>query len=297
MRPQLKQLQDNQSGVFTYAQALCEYTPDELRARVHRGSWVQVFHAVYRQELTPPTAGLRVEAARLSMRLPLLAAGYGTAAELHGFSVLDVDVTHVLGVQRSRPGQLIVHRDRIDSSDLTVVYRTLATTPARTAVDLARKLSRLDAIATLDAALRGGLSRPMLDLELPRHRGRRGYRQAAELIGLSDDRAESPMESRMRLRCLDAGLPHPEPQYEVWTPTGLRRLDLGWPDWRLGLEYDSATWHSGPAAALRDNPRHNWLTTTGWTIQYATAPDVYHHPHHFTEPIRHAIHGSHIGAI
>ncbi|MFQ6329780.1 hypothetical protein ACLMAL_27085 [Nocardia sp. CWNU-33] len=55
------------------------------------------------------------------------------------------------------------------------------------------------------------------------------------------------------------------------------------------MEYNSATWHSGPAATLRDNPRHNWLTTDGWTIYYAAAPDVYHHPYHFTEPIRQAM--------
>ncbi|WP_406270280.1 hypothetical protein OH799_28405 [Nocardia sp. NBC_00881] len=46
---------------------------------------------------------------------------------------------------------------------------------------------------------------------------------------------------------------------------------------------------SGETAARRDNPRHNWLSTEGWTIYYATAADVYHHPHHFTTPIRHAL--------
>lgn len=75
----------------------------------------------------------------------------------------------------------------------------------------------------------------------------------------------------------------------VPTRNGLRRIDLGWRRWRIGLEYDSAAWHLGETAALRDNPRHNWLSTEGWTIYYATAADVYHHPHHFTTPIRHAL--------
>ncbi|WP_433682562.1 hypothetical protein [Nocardia sp. CA-119907] len=97
------------------------------------------------------------------------------------------------------------------------------------------------------------------------------------------------MESRTRLRCIDARLPHPEPQLEVQTPDGLRRLDLGWRKWQIGLEYDSATWHSGEPAAVRDNPRHNCLTTHGRTTFCTAAPHVYHHPHTFTEPIRHAI--------
>ncbi|WP_159080581.1 type IV toxin-antitoxin system AbiEi family antitoxin domain-containing protein [Nocardia suismassiliense] len=297
MRARLERLRDGQFGVFTAAQVLGEYTQAELRTRVLRGEWVRVCHGVYREASTSPVAQLRVEAARLSMGLPTLIAGYDTAAELHGFSVIDSAATHVIGRQRSRSKQIVVHQDRVDSLDLELVKGTLTTSPVRTAVDLARTLDRLDALATLDAALRVGLSpgrvshplefsRQAMDEEATRHRGRRGLRQAVELIRLADGRAESPMESRTRVRCIDAGLPYPEPQVEVSTPTGLRRLDLGWRESRVGLEYDSATWHSGRHAAARDTARHNSLTTQGWTIFYATALDVLHHPHLFTEPIR-----------
>ncbi len=36
------------------------------------------------------------------------------------------------------------------------------------------------------------------------------------------------MESRSRLRCLDGGLPAPEPQIEVRASGHRYRLDLGW---------------------------------------------------------------------
>ncbi|MFI6047592.1 hypothetical protein ACIA8C_38660 [Nocardia sp. NPDC051321] len=289
MRAQLEGLRDKQFGVFTTGQALIEYTRAELRARLHRGEWVPVFHGVYRETTTQPGPELRVEAARLSMGLPVLIAAYDTAAELHGFSVADRNATHVLGVQLSRSKHLVVHLDRHDPAQVATINGISTTTAARTAIDLARTLNRMDALATLDAASRRGLSPDELREELTRHHRRRGLRQAAELIQLADCRAESPMESRTRLRCIDAGLPHPQPQLEVSTPDGPRRLDLGWPQHRIGLEYDSIAWHSGLHAAARDNARHNHLTTEGWTIFYATALDVLHQPELFTDPIRRAI--------
>ncbi|MEU7765373.1 type IV toxin-antitoxin system AbiEi family antitoxin domain-containing protein [Nocardia sp. NPDC049190] len=289
MRLGLEQVRSEQFGVFTVRQVLREYTRAELRARVDRGEWVRVFHGVYRAATTSPSPELRVEAARLSMGLTVLAAAYNTAAELHGFSVLADQPTDVLGIQATRSHRLVVHRDRVDPAELELVRGTMTTRPARTAVDVARTLTRMDALATLDAALRAGVSSAALTTELDKQAGRRGRRQAGQLIGLADARAESPMESRTRLRCIDAGLPPPEPQIPIQTRNGLRRIDLGWRRWRVGLEYDSAEWHSGQAATQRDNPRHNWLTAEGWTIYYATATDVYHHPHHFTAPIHRAI--------
>ncbi|WP_194817350.1 type IV toxin-antitoxin system AbiEi family antitoxin domain-containing protein [Nocardia sp. XZ_19_385] len=289
MRPGLEEVRDKQFGVFTTAQVLREYTRSELRGRLERGEWVRVFHAVYRESEIPPSPQLRVEAARLSMGVRSLTAAYNTAAELHGFSVLDDPATHVLGVQASRVGQLIVHRHRVDPGELQLAHGTRTTNPVRTTVDMARRVSRLDALAVLDAALRHGISREALAAAAKQHRRRPGIRQAAELIEMADARAESPMESRTRLRCIDAGLPHPQPQFRVWTATGPRRLDLGWPAWQIGLEYDSAAWHSGPHAAHRDFPRHNALATAGWRIYYATGADVYHHPHHFTDPIYRAM--------
>lgn len=223
------------------------------------------------------------------MGRPALVAAYATAAELHGFSVTEDGATHVLGVQLSRSKQLIVHRDRLSSTQVASKNGVPTTTAARTAIDLARTLNRMDALATLDAANSLGLAPDELGEELTRHHRRRGFRQAADLIALMDGRAESPMESRTRLRCIDAGLPRPQPQLEVLTADGPRRLDLGWPKYHIGLEYDSVAWHSGIHAAARDNTRHNHLVTQGWTIFYATALDVLHHPDTFTEPIRLAI--------
>ncbi|MGV9820320.1 hypothetical protein [Nocardia xishanensis] len=290
MRPGLTEVRDKQFGAFTAWQALCEYSRAEMRTRVDRGDWVRVFHGVYREAATPPTPQLRVEAARLSIGAQSLTAAYETGAELHGFAVGESRATHVLGAQRSRTSRLVVHSDRIEPGDLDLIKGTVTTNAVRTAVDVARITDRLDALATLDSALRLGISRTALLAESERHRGRRGYVQAAELIELADGRAESPMESRTRLRCIDAGLPRPVPQVDVLTGNGPHRLDLGWPEWRIGLEYDNVVWHSGDAPTARDELRPE-LSADGWTVYYATASDVYLRPENFVEPIRCAMAG------
>ncbi|UAK33207.1 type IV toxin-antitoxin system AbiEi family antitoxin domain-containing protein [Nocardia asteroides] len=182
MRPGLEQLRDKQFGVFTAMQIQLEYSRAELRARIDSGEWVRVFRGVYREAATPASPGLRVEAARLSLGLESLVAAYHTAAELHGFAVLDDRPTDVLGIRASRSRRLVVHRERVDPAELELVRGTVATNAVRTAVDLARTLPRMDALATLHAALRRGIPPAALAVELDKHVGRRGRRQAAELI-------------------------------------------------------------------------------------------------------------------
>lgn len=291
MRPNLQLLADKQSGVFTRQQALCEYTEAEIRTLLTRGLWERVFQGVFREASTPRTPALAVEAARLSTGSCAVAACRQTAAAFHGISVVKDPTTHILSAspRTTRASGLVVHRDSVTDDDLVEVNGVWTTNAARTAIDLGRTCNRLDALAVLDLALRRGSTREELAVELGRHRGKRGVRQATELLDYASGKSESPMESRTRMRCIDGGLPHPEPQLIVSAGGVDRRLDLGWEKWKIGLEYDSREWHAGVDAAMRDNPRHNWLIDQGWLIFYATASQVYRHPELFLGPIRRAI--------
>ncbi len=277
--------------MFTWQQALAEYSRTEIATQLRHGAWQRVLRGVYRTAEVDPTGQARVIAAQLSMNVHAAAACHDTAAQLHGFAVLEAPDIHVLcrAARRTRAAGLVVHRAEFHSADVVQVGSVWATTPARTAVDLARTYSRLDAIALLDAALRSGVARSALWAELDRQVGNRGVRQAAALIPLADGRAQSPMESRTRLRCIDAGLPRPEPQLEVRVGNSVRFLDLGWRDHKVGLEFESGEWHTGVAAATRDNPRHNLLVDDGWLMFYAIGSQVYRQPQAFTEPVRRAI--------
>lgn len=291
MRPQLTQVADKQGGVFTRAQALVAYSRSEIETLLSSGRWIRVFRGVFREAESVHTPLADLEAARLSMAVDAVVACRDTAARLHRFAVLDDPTVHVLcsASRMSRKSGLIVHRDRVTRADLCRVRGAWCTTPARTVIDLARTYNRLDALAILDLALRTGVPREHLAAELPGHAGKRGYRQAAELLAYANPKAESPMESRTRMRCIDAGLPHPRPQVEIHDNGVEHRVDLGFEEWLIGLEYDSIDWHTGELAASRDNPRHNWLVDRGWEMFYVGPRAVYREPDRFTDQIRRAI--------
>jgi hypothetical protein len=280
MRAPLRSVAASQHGAFSARQALGSYTPGELRARVRSGRWCRVHARTYRLGTSDPTPRLRLAAATLAIGRAVPACLH-TAAELHGFGVLDDPVTHVaVGADlpcRRRAG-LWPHQFSL-TPDETVHLRcgSVATTADRTAVDLARTLPRLDVLPVLDAALAAGCcTAESLATELARHSGLPGVRQARELVPLARPEPESPQESRLRLHCHDAALPPPTLQLPVRVRWGGRRwLDLAWEEVKVGLEYDGAPGHDGPTRRRSDRRRHNALQDDDWAMFYATDLDIY----------------------
>jgi hypothetical protein len=162
---------------------------------------------------------------------------------------------------------------------------------ARCAVDLARTVRRLDALPVLDSALRAGACTPDdLAVEVLRHEGLKGVRQARELIPLADPRPECRQESQLRLVVIDAGLPVPEPQLWIRDEYGtlLYRLDLGYREQRVGLEYDGRS-HSERWRLRGDRERMNWLDDHGWKMRYFTDRDLYQRPSYIISEVRSAL--------
>jgi len=157
-----------------------------------------------------------------------------------------------------------------------------------TAIDLARRLPRLDALPVIDLALRTRLCTPAsLVEELAQHAGLSGVVQARDIVGLGDGRAESPMESRLRLRAVDGGLPVPEPQVWVLDSSGLskHRVDLGWREGQVAGEYDGID-HLTRDQQRRDLNRNLWLVAQGWQPLYFTDVHVYRQPEVIVATIR-----------
>lgn len=195
---------------------------------------------------------------------------------------------HVLnppGRQLRSADGLVVHRR--DGAPLVQVAGRIATSPAWTAVEVARALRRPRALATLDAALRSGTcTRAELWRAAIRQAGRRGIVAVRDLLPLADARAESPMESEARLTMIDSGLPIPELQYEVVDGNGqLRCLDFAWPDLRVAVEYDGVDWHTEPDALRNDRRRQLALQDVGWTVIAIVFDDVRHRASDFVARI------------
>jgi very-short-patch-repair endonuclease len=87
------------------------------------------------------------------------------------------------------------------------------------------------------------------------------------------------METRLRLLLADSGIPPSATQFEVVDTAGvlLGRLDLAWPEVRLGVEYDGDH-HRDREQFRRDMDRLNRLRMAGWTVLRFTAEDVLRRP-------------------
>jgi REase_MTES_1575 len=126
--------------------------------------------------------------------------------------------------------------------------------------------------------------------ELIRHARLRGVRQAQRALELSSPLAESPPESRLRLRLVLAGLT-PIPQYDVYAPDGrwLGRVDLAFPAARVAIEYDGREVHERVDVFVNDRRRQNALVTAGWTVLRYSAEDLRLRPEAVVAEIRAAV--------
>lgn len=211
-----------------------------------------------------------------------------TAAWLHGVDVLGpgdhvvpppLQVFRLPGRTRMRKAGAHGGERTLAEEDVEEVLGIPVTTPLRTALDLGRLLKRDHAIGALDALARTGrFTHEALLAEVERFRGMRGVVQLRSLAPLTDARAESPGESVLRLRWIDAGLPPCRPQVEVRDRYGILRafLDLGNEELKLGAEYDGREFHSSEEDRAHDRWRRGWMRhDEGWTIGVFRKEDVF----------------------
>jgi hypothetical protein len=144
-----------------------------------------------------------------------------------------------------------------------------ATSLTQTVADVLRTWHDWDAVSLLDAALASGaLPAGWRDtVEASVHRGR-GALAARRRLPLGDARAQSPLETRVRLIATAAGLPPDELQHPIRDDRGvlLGYADLVWfkPDGRtLVVEADGRRWHELPEALFRDRRRANDFSGVG----------------------------------
>jgi hypothetical protein len=281
MHADLEQLLASQQGIATSGQILAIISRRAFDSELKSGSLERIWQGIYcRGE---PDDMLRLRGLDLSCGTKV-ATCLGTAAAMHGFDTEEPRDLHVLsppGCRLRSADGLVVHRR--DGAPLVMVDGRRVTSPAWTAVEVARSLRRPRALATLDAALRSGTcSRADIWRAAIEQAGRRGIVAVRNLIALADPRSESPMESEARLAMIDGGLPTPELQYEVVDGNGeLRRLDFAWPDQRVAVEYDGMDWHSGPEAMKRDRRRQAALADIGWVVTGIVFEDVRYRPWEF----------------
>jgi hypothetical protein len=266
--------------------------PEQLAWSVFRGSealaagvlstkqlrgpaWIRVRYDVYADSRLERDHALVCRAAALTLPSYAVIAGRSAAYLLgvdHAGSY--ADPVEVIVPDSSffptRDG-LVVHQSNVDSHDVESTVAGLCTGPARTAWDIGAWYDLPTAVSIVDVMLGRGLT-SVADLEQfsAREPTVRSRRRAAKVIELADGRSQSPPESRLRVSVIDAGLPRPVPQCPVTVASGVvLHLDLGWPEYRVGLEYDGL-WHASADQLNRDRRRLNQLAAAGWIVLHLT---------------------------
>ncbi|WP_319456342.1 MULTISPECIES: endonuclease domain-containing protein [unclassified Mycobacterium] len=193
-----------------------------------------------------------------------------SAAALLGSRWIPVDAPVELAHSRkvAAPG-ILVRSDEIRADEVCSIDGIECTTAARTAYDLGRRLPLETAVIRIDALLNATGGTPASVEDIARsHPGARGIRRLWAALDLVDAGAESPQETRLRLLLVQSGLPRPVTQIPVTNQRGrvVRRIDMGWPDWKVGAEYDGEQHFTNPDDYSNDIERLEFLAAKGWKI-------------------------------
>lgn len=233
-------------------------------------------HGVYAGSHVEDTVRTRARAHGLLLG-PEAVFSHGTAAALLG-STLEVDPASPLSVivpPDSATGTgagLRRRRLALGQEDVTRHDGVRVTSPARTVLDLAAGAGEEIAVVAVDALVHAWpAALPSAVERLPALLGRRDVRQVRRVLAIAEPLTESPMESRLRLLLVRAGLPRPVAQHVVRGPTGrfIARVDLAYPDLRVAVEYDGRAAH--PVGLARDRERAWELRRAEWVAVHVTA--------------------------
>ena len=272
-------------GLATTADLLTVMTRQQRDVQVRKGTLIRIWRGVY--GVAEPDLLTRLRALDLLINEHAIACLH-TAAELYGFGTENSGAVHVLdpGFRLRPTGGLVVHQRK--GAPLQCVSSRRATSPAWTAIEVARQLRPPRALATLDAALHSRWCTPAdLAAAAEAQRGRRGIVGVRNLLPIADGLAESAMESEARLVMLQHGLPRPELQHLIHGRDGeCWRVDFAWPEARVAAEYESVQWHAGREAMTNDKMRFAGVQDLGWIVIPIVVADVRRTPGRMCDRIR-----------
>lgn len=249
------------------------------------GRWHLIHEGVYRVAGAPVTW-------RGELRAALLAAGDGAAIshraaaalyQLPGGRAGAIELTCPRWTRTRRPEIVVHERRRVDERDTHVVDGLTVTRPELLLLDLAwlHPTERFLEILVQAARRRRLITYASARETFDRHarRGLRGVAVLREVFDLWDptQRAtESEMETALRALLRELGLPQPVTQFVVTDQYGrfVARTDLGWPEQRVTLEYDSKQEHSDEFQLQEDARRRNAIIAAGYLPLTARHRDV-----------------------
>jgi len=297
MDEMLQTLAATQGHVILRPQALdAGYLDHEIARLRERGEWITVRRGAYMQRCVWDTLDdvgrhrARAHAVLRQLDEPAVAS-HVTAAVLSGLDVWDVDLTtvHVTRADLHAPRREAgVHHPvgPLPDSEVTeYAGGIVATSDARTVIDVARTVPFESGVVTADSALARPHVKPEALLEmLDEMRTWQGARTAGRVVAFADGRAESVGESRHRVQLWRIGLPAPQLQVVVQGLDGSEdRVDFYFDDFATVGEFDGREKYgrllrpgeSAGDAIWREKRREDRLRERGMQVVRPVWADLY----------------------
>jgi hypothetical protein len=207
-------------------------------------------------------------------------AGQSAAAMLGAKWVDGRQPAELIYDNRKSPGRLIVRTETLAPGEALGIGAMTVTTPARTAFDIGRHtVERVRAIQRLDA-LANATGVKVVDVEalMTAHPGMRGLTRLRAVLPLVDGGAESPQETDARLALIDAGLPAPQTQLEIFGEYGefIARVDMAYESVKVAIEYDGPQHWTDPLVRQRDIDKGVALAELRWHVIRVSRDLLYH---------------------
>ncbi|UXA14236.1 DUF559 domain-containing protein [Mycobacterium sp. SMC-8] len=241
-----------------------------------------IFRDVYLPKDVEVTARIKAEGAWLATGAVL---GGMSAAAVFGTKWIDATApAEIVRPDRHSAAGIVAHSWHLAAEETCLVAGVDATTPARTAFDIGRTRPPDQAIPVIDALMNATrVSAAEIAAVAAAHPGARGVAGIPRLLDLVDGGAESPQESRVRLVLVRGGLPRPKTQI-VFKDLRIR-VDMGWREWKVAVEYDGVQHWNDRSQRSWDIDRLALLEAAGWAV-IRVSSDMLRRPEVIVERVR-----------
>lgn len=258
-----------------------------------RGSrFRRIFRDVYAHEHAKANPFVRVEAA-LRIHPPDAYASHVSAARLYRLPIPGIPEEHISvrwpADRRRRPG--LVNHVVAERVEVASAHGMRVSAPAQMFVELAALLGLIDLVVVGDALVRLGLADPGGLVAFCAQSRSRGVLKARRAAAYVRRQVESPMESRLRMLIVLAGLPEPVVNHKVYNRHGrlLYRFDLSYPELMMLVEYDGRQHRANLDQWDHDIARREWFDHNGWMVVPVVARGMFRRPDQTIERVRAAL--------
>lgn len=268
----------NPKRPFTRADAIAAgVSPKMLRGSRYR----RIFRGVYVDAATPDTPLLRAEAALALFSDRDAHASHLSAGRIHGVPLpIDGEEHVTLLDKRRRPECAGIRIHRATQAAVVTRGRVRVSTPLQMFVELGAVLSLVDVVIVGDNLVRHDKVTLQELRDFCATSTTPGVALARRAADLVRARVDSPMETRLRLLIVFAGLPEPRVNLTLRTEYGdvSRRYDLSYPEIRVIVEYDGRQHAESIEQWESDLTRREEIDDSGWRILVVTSNGIYKHP-------------------